>query len=278
MDLVWNAKPDGLTWLQSNAGRALVNIIRPKGLMVKLEEMPAILGTPSGVAFFTKPDMIREPKDIVTAKGLIFGATDPTKAMGGAFFFSKEILGIKPAKEVFGYGTAGLSLAFLSGEINLWAASAETYYGAFKAYLDRGEAIGAFQSGILDSKGNIVRGPEFSDIPTMNELYQQIYGKPVPPGPFYECYLMVMRSLMWTTHMTPGTPQRIVDVVRKATVDMVNDPAFRKDAALFNPTARFFVGDELDRLMPLMFATPPEVVQIYIKYLQDHYGATVSLG
>jgi hypothetical protein len=85
----------------------------------KLEEMYPFYGQPEGQFYVIKPGLIKEPKDILTAKGLIFGHNVPTAGTTTPFLVAHELLGFE-CKMVLGYAGSGPSrLAFLAGESNV---------------------------------------------------------------------------------------------------------------------------------------------------------------
>ena len=82
---VWASKPNGLTWLVSSASTVTPNILRPKGIEFKLGEMHPVCSSPIGIIYYCKPGLIKEPKDIMTVKGLIFGHGAPTDITSSGF-------------------------------------------------------------------------------------------------------------------------------------------------------------------------------------------------
>jgi len=52
-----------------SGGTATANLIRPKGIAFRLEQMLPIYASPSSVVYYGKPALFKEPKDIMTAKG-----------------------------------------------------------------------------------------------------------------------------------------------------------------------------------------------------------------
>lgn len=271
---VWAAKPDGLTCLVTAGGNIWTNIFQVKGIDFKLEEMPAIYGTPYGSVLYCKSGLIKEPKDIVTAKGLIWGHDAPVGGTSTTFIWARELLGFECQKMIFGYaGAAPARLAFLSGETNFSGESTVGYLSSVKPYVNKGEVVPVFQVGIFDTKGNVVREGGISDILTVPEVYQQIYGK-APSGPIWEIYKLVVgaRTYSKAVLLPKGTPSEVLGILRKAFVEMVKDSKFLDEAEKLNPGAPHFFGEGFARAYSGAVTAPPETLNYMKRILTEKYG------
>lgn len=269
----WSAKPDGLTWLQAAGGNQMNNILRPAGVDHKLEEMHPILSTPQGLVYYTKPGIITEPKDIMTAKGLIWGHQAATTGTPSGFIWAKELLGFETEKMIFGYGGSGPSrLAFIQGESNICGDNTIAYNAHMKSYADKGEAVPIFHVGVLDASGNVVREASAPDVPTVKELYKQVYGKD-PSGPVWEANKLItgIRSFSQTTLLPKGTPEDILDILRKAVMELVEDEDFLEAARMSDPNVTYRLGEELVNSYPAGVSAPTDVVQFMREVLAEKY-------
>lgn len=272
----WASKPNGLTCLVTGGGNILNSQLRPKGTVYKLEEMLPIYAGSIGRVYSIKKGMIKEPKEIVNAKGLIFGHESPTSGIGGNFVWAKELLGIPIERFVWGYGGSAASrLAFLAGEINMIGETTFGYNAAIKPYVERGEIMPVFQSGEAGSSGNIVRSnPKAApDVPSVPELYQQIYGKP-PSGIVFEAYKTQVATCTYARAIVfpPKVPTDIIDVLRKAAIKMVNDTNFKSEIEVANPGGAHYVGDALVQNYAAAVGASSEVVQYLKKTLVEKYN------
>ncbi|MDI7259739.1 MAG: hypothetical protein QME90_07450 [Thermodesulfobacteriota bacterium] len=272
---VWTSKPDGLTWFIASATTIMSNMTRPKGTEFKLEEMPPIYGSSIGAVFFCRRGFIKEPKDIVTAKGLIWGHDAPTGGLSSAFIWAKELLGFQTAKTIFGYSGSGAArLAFLSGEVNFSAESIISYNTVMKSYVDKGEVVPVFQTGLLDAEGNIKREPAAPDVPTVPELYEQIHGKK-PFGPVLEAYKLVVggsRTYAKVIVLPKGTPAEILSVLNKAIAEMVKDPKYLNEYEKENSGSPHLLGATLVKGYPVGVSRHKEVVELIKKTYTERYG------
>lgn len=273
----YRSKPNGLTTVLTDGKANIQNLVRPQGTDFKLEEMIPVLVSATGTVFFARPGVIKDPKDLLTGKGAIAGLEDPSGGTGFSFACSKELLGITFEKEVWGYPGGGQRrLAYMAGEINLTGESSVGYKVSARPLVERGQAVPIFQSGILDEKGNVIK--DVPDIPTVPELYQQIHGKTPPPGLVWEMYKLMVagRTFGKMLLLPPKTPVDIVNVFRKAAVDMVNSSEFRDESEKLEPGARYLVGEKLANSYLAGIAARPEVVEFTKKVQKEKYGVALE--
>ncbi len=272
VNYAYAAKPNGLTMVLTSGPANIQNLVRPKGTDFKLEEMSPIYVNSTGSVFYAKPGIVKEPKDLLTGKGVISGNEDPSGGTGFSYVCAKELLGIHLEKEVWGYpGGSQRRLAFLAGEINVSVESSVGYKVSVRPYVERGQAVPVFQSGILDEKGNVIR--DVPDIPTVPEIYLQIHGK-APSGIVWDMYKLMVagRTFGKILLLPPKTPADIVDSYRKAAVEMVKDPGFLGESERMEPGARYLVGETLARSYLAGISARPEVVEFVKKVQSEKYG------
>lgn len=269
---VWSAKPNGFTWLVGSGGDAMNNILRPKGTEIRLEEMIPIYASPGGTLYYSQPNLIPKPKDIMTAKGLVYSGMGATSSVSGFFLWAHALLGFE-CKMVLGYeGSAPCRLAFLSGEANITGESTQGYLAAMIPYVKKGQVVPVFQSGILDDDGNIIREPTAKDVVTLKELYEQVHGKS-PSGPIWEiCRLFTANRAFGKFIVLPkGTPAEVVDMLRKAVNEVVKDPAFQKESDLMNPGAPHIIGKPLIQNYKAGVSADPAAVEFMKKFFIEKY-------
>lgn len=209
----------------------------------------------------------------MTAKGLIFGHNVPTDSIAAGFVWAKELIGFPVEKMVLAYAGSGPSrLAFLAGETNCTGESTLGYNTVIKPLVERGEVVPIFQQGIVDKQGNVVREPAAPPVPTVKELYQQVHGKE-PSGIIWKVnYLIIgIRTFGKTVLMPKQTPAELVEVCRKAFIEMVRDPKFLEDAEKESPGAPHLTGEDLARVYPPGVVAPPDVIQFMRKFLTERY-------
>lgn len=142
---------------------------------------------------------------------------------------------------------------------------------------ERGEVTPIYQSGIIDDNGAVVREQAAPEVPTVKELYKQIYGKN-PSGPVWDvCKLLVgTRTFGKALLLPPKTPDEIVKINRNAVAKMVKDSKFLKESDKLNPGAPHFFGQELARLYPKGVSADPQTINYMKKVLNEKYGVVFN--
>lgn len=273
-NFVWHAKPDGLIGLFTAGTSIMQNMLRPKGIDYYMEEMPAVYASAQGSLCLAKPDIISEPKDIMTAEGIINGHNSASGWAESPFIWAKEILGFEVEKFIWGYGGSGPArAAFLSGEINTLMEGTASYNAITIAEVEAGRAVAVFQGGILDVEGNVIRDPASPDCPTVSELYEEIYGKQ-PTGPAFEVYKRLAGLATYSKALLfpPDTPQDILDILSQACIDLAKDKDFLDVAERLVPGAPHFVGEDVAKGFPIGIAMSAELTQHMQKVLSEEYG------
>ncbi|MDI7261098.1 MAG: hypothetical protein QME90_14415 [Thermodesulfobacteriota bacterium] len=271
-NLAWHAKPDGKTLLFCLNKIFISNMLRTQGAEYYLEKMHPVYAAPFGVTFYFKPGLVPEPKDIVKTKGLIWAQSPPTGGTSIVWVFAKAVLGFE-SKDVMGYGGSGPSrLAFITGEANCTGDGSDGYVTSWKGDIERGTAVALFQSGKLDADGNVVKESHLPPIPTVKEIYEQIYGK-APSGPSWVVYKLLLgcRAYDNSTLMPPTTKPEYVRIIRKAFEDMAKDPKFLKEADRLAKGAIHIVGEPLTRGYAARISGSPETIEFMKKYLSEKY-------
>lgn len=226
---VYSAKPDGLTLLASTSNAQVQQLLGTIAVKYDLLKMTTVIGTPAGALFYAKSGIIAKAEDLPRAKGLIYGYTAGTAPGTVLFIIAKESLGISTDKVAFGYtGGGDARRAFFSGEINFSYETAGGYEEALAAYVQKGEVMLLFQTGLVDEKGNLVKDSNLPPMLTYSELHEKINGKP-PSGLAWDAYKAVIaaaqnfnRNLL----LPPGTPDGMIRAYWDASAAMVKDPEF----------------------------------------------------
>jgi tripartite-type tricarboxylate transporter receptor subunit TctC len=266
---VYAAKPNGLTLLATSNRTVLAQAFDLKGRKFKLENMVPIYASPQGMVFWSKKAVVKEPKDVMNGR-IIYGG-DSVVTSSTPFAWGKKLIGFKTEKVIVGYAGAGdAHLAFLSGEVNTAGGGAMVYNTTLKPYIDKGEVVGIFQTGINDENGNIVR--EVPDVPTVPELYEMIHGNK-PTGTDMDVYrlLVSIRSYAKTLALPPETPEEIQNTYMDAVGKMVKDDKFLAMAERSNPGSLHYSGNKLLIAFRKSISVDPKVIKIMKQYLTDEY-------
>ena len=133
---------------------------------------------------------------------------------------------------MYGYGSYGEArLALLKGEVNVTGGDAFNYALVVEPLEKKGEVYMLFQSGLLDSKGNVVRHPVMPNARTVKEGYVELFGKE-PSGTVWEAIkgIIAVNTLGKSVWAPPGVPEARIRDLEDGFRKMVADPAFQADA------------------------------------------------
>jgi tripartite-type tricarboxylate transporter receptor subunit TctC len=132
-----------------------------------------------------------------------------------------EMLGMD-VKAVFGMkGRAAGRKAFMTGEVAIDYQTSAAYLSKVMPLVEEGKAIPVMSWGALDDSGNLVRDPNFPDLPHFAEVYEQVKGMK-PSGPAFDA---------WKAFFIAGFPaQKFVVVPKETPENMVKayEAAFTK--------------------------------------------------
>lgn len=156
----------------------------------------------------------------ISASGLDLVPVLAIKVLGGSI------------NSVFGFeGSGSVRLARERGEIDLDFQSASTYISHIEPLIQGGEAFPLFTIGMLDN-GKVERDPAIPDVPTLEEVYRDIYGRD-PSGPAYDAYHSFVNAgffyqrAFWSN---AGTSDEIVDAYSDAVDSLNSDENFLEES------------------------------------------------
>lgn len=279
------AKPNGLT-LAAVAGSVTMNaaVGDPK-VEYKLAEWIPIHVVPNGRLVYVRSDLgvkaIKSQADIDTlnSKRLVYGGNSPSS--GDLFtLFTLDLLGIK-VKEVWGLNRGDVNPAFQRGEFNINYDSASAYERMVAPMVQSGLAVPLFSLG-LRQNGKMVRDPMYSpDLPTFNEVYEYVHGKP-PSGIEYKAWYTlanVSQTASKILCLPTGTPKEIVDTYRAAMKEIVAEfdtPKYKaqKDD-LFGPYPQT-VTEEASELVYSAVTFDPDAKAYIVDWLKRKYNVSLS--
>jgi hypothetical protein len=235
------ARPDGLT-IGTVTSPFTDQVLRPSALEVDATRFMWLGGVDeTSVGFFHQALGITRPTELPQARTeIVVGGLSPenSKDLNQRAFL--DTIGAKH-RYVTGYpGNNEGRAAFEKLEINFFQESLATWMTAVSEMVNAGSAFPAGQVGISRG-GQVVRDPRVDDVPTYFEVAVDLKGEAVKQTIAYRGLLAVVQ--MGAPHrgilLPPGTPQPVVDVLRKAVADTFADPDFQ--AAVMKQSGYQFV-------------------------------------
>lgn len=272
------AKPDGLHVLVCSSSTVMNFAFQRSKFELELNKMQPLLLSPQGTVVYVSPALgVKGAKDIAKLKGqaLTFGGGGPTGAemrVTTAF----DLLGLN-VKYVWGIARGPVRLAFERGEFNINYDTAPGYLKNASQLVKAGKAVPLFSLGVLDDKGNVVRDPNFKDLPSFAEVYELMHGKK-PSGPAYEAWKAILKMGVMANKsilLPAGTPQPIVEAWRSAVQKTLDDPEFEAGAAKVIEGYPQFVGEAGRPIMTDATTLSPEVWEWLKNFLKTKHDVTL---
>jgi hypothetical protein len=192
---------------------------------------------PGTTVHFARTDIppgIKEPADIVKAKGLIAGGLSADTSKDLRLRLGLDMLGV-PYQYVTGYrSSAPARLAMQRGEINMFSESPPSYRAVVEPQMVKtGQAIPIWWDAVDTSDPpKPQKQMEGLTIPTFPLLHKKIKGT-LPSGRMWEAYRTlfdVNSTLQRLIVLAPGTPKAAYDALRMAIDGINNDKEFAAEA------------------------------------------------
>ena len=233
------ARPDGQTIVFS-LWDPLAQALGNQGLRARYDQYEYLGGISDIRVNYVRSDAapggIKKPADIMKAKDIAIGAYASTDVAGILAHLSLKTLGVQH-QVVTGYrGGADVFLALQRGEVHAHNTSLATYRTRSAAFISSGEGFGLSYLTASDATGKFEKNPEIKDMPSFQELYQDVHGK-LPSGPDWEALNWTVQQfgdLAYVGLAPPGTPEAALSALRKGVLDAMNDPEFVADSTKRN--------------------------------------------
>ena len=248
-------------------GTAFMYALDPERFKVDFKSYEFVATQPGTTVHFARTDVapgLKQPTDIVKAKGLIVGGLSVDTPKDLRLRLAMDMLGI-PYKYVTGYRSSPAArLAFQRGEINFFSESPPSYRGIVDPSLvQTGQAIPIFYDPGFDGQKFFV--PEAIQglaILPFHELFQKIKGT----MPAIGADGIIQRVIV----MPPGVPQAAVDAVRAAIPRVNADKAYAEEAEkAFGFVPLWSAGPDTPKVAQAALTVPPQVRTFLADYMKN---------
>ena len=269
------AKPDGLHAIVVSASTVANFVFRKSKVQYQLDKWQPVLLSPQGAVVYAAPSLgIRNAMDLPKLKGkpLVFGGESATSGEL-RIIVSMEMLGLN-VKHVWGLRRGPVRLAFERGEMTINYDSAPGYIKNTTKLVKAGKAVALYSFGILDEKGNVVRDPNFKDLPSFPEAYELMHGKK-PSGPAYSAWKALMQMGVMANKalfLPTDTPKHIVEAWRTAIRKVLADPDFEKHASSVVEGYPQFIGEAARPVIKEATDLSPETWSWIRGYLKNKHN------
>lgn len=225
-----NARPDGQTVLFTTSSTANPYVLGQPEVEYDLAEMRMAYGLPFGsVTYVAASTGIRTPEDFVNADGPLLYGGIAAAASDLPTLLSFEVLGVD-VRSVLGFtGRGPIRLAFERGETNVDFQFTPVYMTQVASTVEDGSAVALMTGGSMDESGRMIaRDPAVPDLPSVYEVYKDVFGKE-PSGVEWDAYqAMSALTLAYglTAYLHPDTPEEIITAFADAVSRINEDPEF----------------------------------------------------
>lgn len=223
-------------------------------------------------AGITSPEQLQDPPQPLTYGGISATGLDLSLLLAFA------VLGVD-IDATFGFeGRGPARQALERGEVNLDYQTTSAYKTQVEPLEADGTVVPLMSFGILDESGEIVRDPNVPDLPTVNEVYEQINGEPAsgPAADAYEAFLAVGFSYNKGIWANEGTPESITQPVIDSIETIADDPEFNEKGTEVLGGYPLLTGTEVRDQLQAAFEISPESRQFVIDLLRDQYDTTIE--
>lgn len=271
---VYRTRGDELNMLSTGGSTNIAMMMKRPAVQFNLLDMVPIVGFPVGSVWYVSRDTgVKTVEDLRhPAKPLYYAGVAATgRDLSGLLAF--DLLGIE-VQVTLGHTSGGAStlLTFERGESNFDMQTTSVYRARLA---ERKDVVPLYTDGVFDEHGDVVRDPNWPDLPSVKDVYVTLHGKE-PSGPEWEAYKIALGTrgaLDMVVWLHSDAPKEAVDELTRAFRDMSQDPVYQK--ALAEQTGGYPVIIGQNVLRPLVtqtFEIDPSVREWLLSWLEQKYS------
>lgn len=271
--------PNGLNILTSSASSHVPFMLEQSSVDYDLNNFTPLIGAPSGGVVYTKPELAKGGmEDLIALEDELFYAGISPTGLDLVTLLSFEVLKMD-VKAVLGYEGRGPSrVAFEQDESNIDYQTTSAYKNSVEALVEEGSAVPLYSLGQIDANGDLIRDPQFPDLPTIEEIYVDIYGEK-PSGEAWDAYKQTvgasytLNKVIWVHKDAPGNYQ---ELLKKGMDALINDKEFATHSEEILEGYDTYVGEELNSQIEQSFSISEETKQWIIQYLRTNFDIDIK--
>jgi tripartite-type tricarboxylate transporter receptor subunit TctC len=228
-----SARSDGTDVLVSTASTVVPYLLDMPAVRYDFAHLRPVLANGTGAVVYARTGAgVKGVGDLVERdQPLVFGGIAAT-SLDLTTLLAFDLLGAD-VKATFGFeGRGPVNLALQRGEVDIDYQTTSSYGPAVEPLVEDGVAVPLFSLGQVDDEGEIVRDPNFADLPTVVEVYEQLYGEQ-PDAEALETYRSILaltytyQKALWVPE---DTPAEAAELLRTTAEEMGADPTFQAAA------------------------------------------------
>lgn len=244
---VQTAEKDGSNLISLSSSIFIAKVLGNAQIQFELDDFVPVFVAPLGPVIYVSPSTG------ATGPGDVAGIGDTTLRFGGGRQDSADVLTVMQldllgldVQAIWGLERGGGRIGFERGELTVDHQTTVAFNASVQPLVDEGKAIPFMTTGIITPEGDITRDPHFPDIPTFDELYEQVHGAPLS-GPAREAYMALTTAAITggkTIALPAGTPQDVIDAYAAAFSQIVEESDFRTVNAASLGVYPLFTGED----------------------------------
>lgn len=228
------ARPDGRTILGTSGSTQFPYLLGDFRVRYDYDDWSVLLASPTGGVVYVAADLgLSSWRDVglLRDRRLVFASQGLT-SLDLVPMLAFRLLGFE-VNYVFGYTGRGDGLvAMQGGEANIDYQTTPSFLRNVAPLIAQGAAVPLMSWGVIGPDGSVQRDPTFPGLPTVEEVYQFLYGHS-PSGPDYETYrtfALAGFAAQKLVVLPGGTPAPIRDAWVAAWERVLADPEYRARA------------------------------------------------
>jgi tripartite-type tricarboxylate transporter receptor subunit TctC len=274
-----SAKSDGTEVLVSTASTVVPYLLDMPAVRYDFNELRPILANGTGAVVYARTGAgVRGIEDLVDRdKPLVFGGIAAT-SLDLTTMLAFDLLSAD-VDSTFGFeGRGPVNLALQRGEVDIDYQTTASYGPAVEPLVKDGTAVPLFSLGQVDEAGEIVRDPNFPDLPTVVEAYEQLYGEQPDPEALetYRAILALTYTYQKALWVPEDTPDEALELLRSTAEDMGADPEFQKSAAEVLGGYPIDASPDLAERIGEAYRVDDSVRQDVLELLETDYDITID--
>jgi tripartite-type tricarboxylate transporter receptor subunit TctC len=270
---------DGYNLLQSSASVHTPYLLGESAVKYDLKDLEPIFGAPTGAVVYVSPDTgVTEPADLKNLEEQLVFAGISAIGLDLVTLLSFEVLQLD-VQSILGYeGRGPARVAFEQGEVNIDFQTTSAYLQNIEPLIDSGVAVPLYSLGQINEQGELVRDPVFPDLPTLKEVYIDIYGEE-PSGEAWEAYKAFLNSsytvqkVIWTHG---DAPEAAIEALHESAEKIAKDPEFLEASKEVLENYEPYTGQELKNIIENALNTSPEILDWVRNLLEQKYDVVID--
>ncbi|MGO4295352.1 PrpF domain-containing protein [Glutamicibacter sp. MCAF14] len=274
-----SANDDGTELLVSTATTVVPWVLDRDVVKYSFDKLEPIMVNGTGGVIYGRTDAgLKDVKDLVDRKKpLVFGGIAAT-GLDLTTLVAFDLLDAD-VTSTFGFeGRGPVNLALQRGEVDLDYTTTSSYDSAVRPIAEDGSAKILMSFGQLDGQGGIVRDPNFPEVPTVIEAYEQIHGTK-PEGPKLEAY----RTLLGLTYTyqkglwaPKDAPEEAVQLLRESAHELSQNEEFNERAEAVLGGYPVVADEQLSQRIKEAYTVSEETKSYVTSLLKDSYKIEIN--